>query len=164
MSVNAVGKPIMITTTMSTSMVSPRAGSLMSGGLPPYRAGARFRRFHARVRSLSCAFHRPRARVRELLFDDVDLRDVLETARPFAGLETDDATHDLRGALEHHQDPGDRNHCLELINRRALRRDRRMLPDGPRFRREDVSRVNERRDSGNEEDDVQHQVETSLHP
>jgi hypothetical protein len=29
MSVNAVGKPIMITTTMSTSMVRPRAGSLM---------------------------------------------------------------------------------------------------------------------------------------
>src|SRR5262245_16379863 len=102
--------------------------------------------------------------VRELLFDDVDLRDVLEAARPLARLETDDAAHDLGGALKHHQYSSHRNHRLELVDRRALRRHGRMLPDGPRFRREHVSRVNERRDSGDEEDDVEHQVETSLHP
>src|SRR5262245_3010795 len=89
--------------------------------------------------------------VRELLLDDVDLRDVLEPARPFARLETDDAAHDLGGALKHHQYSSHRNHRLELIDWRALRRDRRMLPDGPRFRREDVARLHEPRNAGQAE-------------
>src|SRR6266478_667113 len=96
--------------------------------------------------------------VRELLLDDVNLRDVLEAARPYSGLEADDAARDLGSALEHHQGPSHRNHRLELVDRRALRRHSRMFPDGPGFRREDVSRINERGDSGDEKNDVEHYV------
>jgi hypothetical protein len=42
---------------------------------------------------------------RELLLDDIDLRDVLEPARPFSALETNDTAHDFGDALKHHQAP-----------------------------------------------------------
>src|SRR6266852_2771403 len=115
-SVKAVGKPIMITITMSASIKSPSAGSLMCSCPRPCRAGARSRR---------CA-------ARDLLLDGVDLGDVVQAARPFAGPETEDATHDLGDALQHDQRSGERDHRLEVVDWRAIRRDIRMLPDPPR--------------------------------
>src|SRR5262245_32415441 len=86
----------------------------------------------------------------------------MEAAPPFSGPETDDAPHHLGSPLEHHQYSSDWNHRLELIDRRTLRRYGRMLADGPRFRRGYISRVNECRDSGDEEDDIEHQIEAGL--
>src|ERR1700693_3642699 len=106
--VKAVGKPIMMTTTMSASMVRPSAGSLIAS-VPAHAA-----LLGGLVDVLGVGDREP-ARllvdifaVRQLLLDDVDLLDVLEPARPFPGLEADDAAHDLGDALQHHQRAGDR--------------------------------------------------------
>src|SRR5919199_90804 len=92
-SVKAVGKPIMITTTMSPSIVRPRAASLMSVTRFPYRADAPSRRSVARALIDELA-------LRELLLDHVDLSHILEAARPFSGPEADDAAHHLGQALQ----------------------------------------------------------------
>src|SRR5438445_13760079 len=73
--------------------------------------------------------------VRKLLLDDVDLRDVLQPAGPFAGPQADDATYDLGDALQHHQRTGDGDHGFEVINRRPICRHIRMLPHPPRVPR-----------------------------
>src|SRR5678815_3931198 len=89
MSVNAVGKPIMIATTMSPSIKSPREGSLTrKRSLPVGRV--------VDGRAVTCRFvdgmglpDGGAARllvdelaVRELLTDDVDLLDVLDARGP----------------------------------------------------------------------------------
>src|SRR5258706_15235118 len=69
---------------------------------------------------------------RKLLLDDIDLRDVLQPAGPFSGLQAYDATHDLGDALQHHQRASDGDHGFEVINRRSICRYIRMLRDPPR--------------------------------
>src|SRR5689334_19012214 len=106
-SVNAVGKPSMITTTISVSMVRPSAGSLT---FSPPRADALVRRLVDVVRALDGAlavFLGHERAARELLLDHVDFLGVLQAVRPFARLEAHHATHDLRQALDQHQDAGD---------------------------------------------------------
>src|SRR4051812_47271479 len=102
-SVKAVGKPIMITITMSASMVSPRAGSLTLGSP---RADPLVRHFVDLVNALD----RPLARflvdvlaAGELLLDDVDLLGVLQPLGPLADLQADHAADDLRDSLDQHQ-------------------------------------------------------------
>src|SRR5712691_10496741 len=108
-SVNAVGKPIMITTTMSASMVSPSPASLTFGSPGP----------DALVRGLvdlMGAFDRALARflvheraAGELLLDDVDLLHVLQAIGPLPGLQAHDAAHDLGQSLDQHQNARDRD-------------------------------------------------------
>ena len=100
--------------------------------------------------------------MRELLLDDVDLRDILQAARPFAGPEADDAAHDLGQSLKHHEGAGYRNDRLEVVDRRALRGHGRMLADPPRERGVVVARIDEGGDAGQEEDDVEDQIEPGL--
>src|SRR6188474_2135228 len=107
MRVNAVGKPIMIATTMSPSIRSPREGSLTRArSLPVGRV--------VDGRALACRLvdgmglpdgGAPRLlvdelAVRELLADDVDLLDVLDARGPHARAQAHDAARDLRDALE----------------------------------------------------------------
>src|ERR1700674_5732055 len=86
-SVKAVGKPIMITTTMSPSISRPRAGSLTFGSP---RAHALVRRLvdlvGPRDRALARFVVHERA-ARELLLDHVDLLGVLQAIRPDAGFQ-----------------------------------------------------------------------------
>src|SRR5690349_14819487 len=130
-SVNAVGKPIMITITMSASMVSPSAGSLTFSSP---RADSLMRGLVDVVR----LFDRPLARflvhVRaagELLLDHVDLLGVLQPLGPLSGPEAHHAAGDLGHALDQHQDTGDRDDGLERINRGPVRGDVRMFQDAP---------------------------------
>ncbi len=72
--------------------------------------------------------------LRELLFDNVDFRNVLEARRPFARLEADDAAHDFRDALEEDKRPRDGDYCLEVIDWRSVCRDIGMFADAPGLR------------------------------
>src|SRR2546422_11617218 len=130
-SVNAVGKPIMITTTMSASMLSPSPASLTLGSP---RTDALVRGFVDIVR----AFDRTPARfvvhqraAGELLLDHIDLLEVLQAIRPLPGLQTHDTAHDLGQSLDQHQNPGDRDDGLEWIDGRPLRRHVRVFIDEP---------------------------------
>src|SRR6476469_4351774 len=94
-SVNAVGKPSMITTTISVSISSPSAGSLT---FRPPRADALVRGLVDLVGALDRALARFLVHQRaagELLLDYVDLLGVLQPVWPYAGLQADDAAHDL---------------------------------------------------------------------
>ena len=86
----------------------------------------------------------------------------LQPARPLAGLQADDAAHDLGDALEHHHRARERDHELELPDRRAVRGHVRMLVDRPGLAGEDPTGIDQRGDAGDEEDDVQHEVEPRL--
>src|SRR3981081_2036892 len=128
-SVNAVGKPSMITTTISVSISSPSAGSLT---FRSPRADALVRRLVDVVRALDGALARflvhGRA-ARELLLDHVDLLRVLQPVRPVAGLQADDAAHDLGDPLDQHEHARDRDDGLEGIHSRAVGAHVRMLVD-----------------------------------
>src|SRR3979490_2285152 len=121
-SVNAVGKPIMITITMRASMVKPSAASLTFSS--PC-TDALVRGFV----DLVGAFDRTLARflvheraAGELLLNHVDLLDVLQAIGLLPGLQAHDAADDLGQPLDQHQNSGDRNDGLEWINGRPLRR------------------------------------------
>src|SRR5437660_403305 len=134
-SVNAVGKPIMITITMSASMVSPSPASLTFGSP---RTDALVRGLVDIVCALDCALARFLVHQRaagELLLDYVDLLRVLQAIGPFPGLQAHDAARDLGQSLDQHQHAGDRDDRLEGINRRPLRCHVRVLIDAPRNRR-----------------------------
>src|SRR4051812_3775737 len=115
--VKAVAKPIMMTTTISASIRSPRAGSLMqSRSCLDVSA-------HAALASglldLGCLGDGELARflvdvlaMGQLFPDHVDLGHVLEPRRPGAGSQADDAAHHLGDALQQHQRAGDRDHRL----------------------------------------------------
>src|SRR5258708_10439562 len=131
-SVNAVGKPSMITTTMSPSMSKSRAGSVTLGSP---RSNALVRGFVDLVR----AFDRAPARfivheraAGELLLDHVDLLGILQAIGPYPRLQAHDAADDLADPLDQHQDAGDRNDGPERIDRRSVRRHVRVLIDAPR--------------------------------
>src|SRR5450759_4414080 len=112
-SVNAVGKPIMITITMSMSMVKPSAGSLTFSSP---RTDALVRGFVDFVgtfdRTLARFLVHERA-AGELLLDHVDLFDILQAIRPLPGLQAHDAADDLGQTLDQDQDSGDRDDGLE---------------------------------------------------
>src|SRR5450756_2089580 len=94
-SVNAVGKPIMITTTMSASMVSPSPASLTFGS--PWTDTV-VRGFVDIVGAFDCALARFLVNERaagELLLDHIDLLRVLQAIGPLPGLQAHDATRDL---------------------------------------------------------------------
>src|SRR4051812_36318698 len=117
-SVKAVGKPIMMTTTMSASMVRPRAGSLTLGS-PAAHA------LVGRLVDVLGALDRALARLLvhegaagQLLLDHVDLLRVLQAVRPGAGLQAHDAAQDLRDPLDEDQHPGDRDDGLERVDGR----------------------------------------------
>src|SRR5512139_969384 len=104
----------------------------------------------------------------ELLFDDVDFGDVVQAARPFAGLEADDASYDLGDALQHHHHAGHRDHCLEVIDLweppREIGRYVGTFAYTPRQRSVVVAGIDQRRDSRHEKHYIQHDVERGLHP
>src|SRR5579862_5551108 len=117
-SVNAVGKPIMITITMSASMVSPSPASLTFGSP---RSNALMRGLVDLVGPLDCALaglviHQRAAG--KLLLDHVDLLGILQAVRPCAGLQTDCTAYNFGHTLDQHQHAGDRNNGLERINHR----------------------------------------------
>src|SRR6266851_6233215 len=154
-SVNAVGKPIMITITMSASMVKPSAASLTFGSPGP----------DALVRGLVDfvgAFDRALARflvheraAGELLLDHVDLLDVLQAIGPLPGPQAHDAADDLGQSLDQHQNTGDRDDGLEWINGRPFCRHVRMFVDAPRDGRVIDPRVYQGDNSGEKEQNVQ---------
>src|ERR1041384_5388486 len=112
-SVKAVGKPNMITTTIRPSIVSPRPASLTFGSL---RAYALVRRFIDLMGVFDCTLARFLVNQRaagELLFNDIDLLRVLKALRPLAGSQADRAAPDLGDTLNEHQDASDRNDGLE---------------------------------------------------
>src|SRR5450631_3171748 len=131
-SVNAVGKPSMITTTISVSISRPSAGSLT---FRSPRADALVRGLVDFVGAFDGALaglvvHERAAR--ELLLDHVDLLGVLQAIRPDAGLQANDAAQDLGDSLDEDEDARDRNDGLERIDRRPVGRNVRMLVDAPR--------------------------------
>ena len=67
----------------------------------------------------------------QLFLDDVDFADVLEAARPHAGLQANDAARDFGRPLQQQQDAGQRDHRLEMIDRRPVRGHSGMLVDAP---------------------------------
>src|SRR5580765_521637 len=112
-SVKAVGKPSMITTTIKLSISSPSAGSLT---FRSPRADALVRGLVDVVRALDGAlavFLGHERAARELLLDHVDFLGVLQSLRPFADLQAHHAAHDLRQALDQHQHAGNRDDRLE---------------------------------------------------
>ena len=74
-------------------------------------------------------------------------------------LQADDAADDLDDALQQEERAGDRDDRLERIDRRPVGRDVRMLVDRPRLAGVAVAGPDERDDAGNEEQDVQREVE-----
>src|SRR5512136_732503 len=121
-SVNAVGKPIMITTTMSASMVSPSAASLTFSSS---RTDALVRSLVDLVGSFDRALARFLVHQRaagELLLDHIDLLHVLQAIRPFPGSKAHNAADDLGQSLDQHQNSRDRDDGLEWINGWPLRR------------------------------------------
>src|SRR5262245_65544569 len=99
-SVNAVGKPIMITITMSASIKSPSAGSLMCS-VSAHAALAR------RFVDLLGTPNRDLARlfidvfaVGKWLLDDVNLGDIFQPARPFPGLEAEAGAYGFHGSWQ----------------------------------------------------------------
>src|ERR1700682_4565270 len=107
-SVKAVGKPIMITTTMSPSMSKPRAGSLTFGSP---RSDALARGFVDFVGAFDRALARLLVHERaagELLLDHIDLLDILQAVGPAPFLQAHDAADDLGQALDEDEDSGDR--------------------------------------------------------
>src|SRR4029078_9869341 len=100
--------------------------------------------------------------VRQLLFDDIGFRDILEPTRPLAGSQTDDATYDFSNALNHDHGARERDHELELPDRWAVRGYVRMLVDGPGFNGENPAGIDQRGNAGDKKDDVEHGVEPRL--
>jgi hypothetical protein len=100
--------------------------------------------------------------VAELGVDDVDLLDVLEARRPLPGAEADQAAHDLGQPLQHDQHARERDHGLEVIDRRPLRGDGGVLGDPPGVGREAASGVDEPEHARQEEQQVEREVERGL--
>ena len=100
--------------------------------------------------------------VGKLLLDHVDLGHVLQPRRPDAGLEAGDAAHDLGDALQEDQGAGDRDHGLEMVDRRAVGGDVGMLGDAPGVAGIVDAGIDQGGDAGKEEDEVEHQVERRL--
>src|SRR4030095_7442740 len=100
--------------------------------------------------------------VRQLLLDDVDLRDVLEAAGPLPRSDADDAAYDLGNALQHHHGASDRNDGLEGVDRWTIGRDVGMLGDTPGVACVVVSGIDQRGDARNEEHQIEHEVEPGL--
>jgi hypothetical protein len=98
----------------------------------------------------------------QLLFDHVSFGDVLEPARPFAGLQTNDTADDLGNTLEGDQRARDRDHGLEVVDGRPISRGVGILADAPAVARERIARVDECQNAGEEKQEVQDQVECRL--
>src|SRR6185436_18984198 len=92
--------------------------------------------------------------VGKLFLDNVDFCYVMKTLGPLTGPDANDAAHDLGDGLQHDKRPGHRNDELEIVERRAIRGDARMLVDTPGMSREVISGINEGQDAGNEEQNV----------
>src|SRR5471032_1609985 len=119
-SVNAVGKPSMITTTISVSISMPSAGSLT---FRSPRADALVRGLVNLVGAFDGAlavFLVHERAARELLLDHIDLLGILQAIRPDAGLQANDAAQDLGDSLDEDEDARDRNDGLERVDRRPL--------------------------------------------
>src|SRR2546423_15643087 len=102
-SVNAVGKPSMMTTTMSPSIDKPSAASVMRTSSCD-RPRARPRRFIDLLGALdhvAARFLVDIGAAGKLLLDDVHLLGVLQPRWPGAAAQADDAAHDLGQALQH---------------------------------------------------------------
>ena len=102
--------------------------------------------------------------VRQLLLDHVDLGDVMQPRRPRAGAQAHHAAHNLGYALQHHQPTGDRDHRLEMIDRRSVGGDVGMFGDPPGIRRVVVAGVDQRGDPRDKKHDIKGEIEPGLHP
>ena len=92
---------------------------------------------------------------------DVDLLHVLHARGPLAGLEADDAADDLGDSLHQHDRAGQRQSSLERIHRRAFGGDVRVLAHRQDSLRS-ATRPGQGEHAGQEENDVQHEVERGL--
>ncbi len=92
---------------------------------------------------------------------DVDFLDVFLAAGPLALLQALDAANDLDDPLQEKQRAGERNHEFERVDRQRVGREG-LLADRRRFRREGPAGIGQRQDAGDEEDDVQDEVERRL--
>ncbi len=100
--------------------------------------------------------------VAELGVDDVDLLDVLQARRPHPGAEADQAADDLGQPLQHDEHARDRDHRLEVVDRRPLRGDGGVLADAPGVEREAAPRVDEAEHARHEEQQVEREVQRGL--
>ncbi len=92
---------------------------------------------------------------------DVDFLDVFLAAGPLALLQALDAANDLDDPLQEKQRAGERNHEFERVDRQRVGGER-LLANRGRFGREGPARIRQREDAGDEEDDVQDQIERRL--
>ena len=95
---------------------------------------------------------------------DVDLLDVLHARGPLALLQAEDAADHFDDALHQQERPGDRDDGLEGVDRRTLGGDARVLQDRPGVGGIVVAGPAERDHPGQEEHDVERQVEAGLQP
>jgi hypothetical protein len=89
---------------------------------------------------------------------DVDFLHVVFTRGPGAVADALDAAHDLDDALQQQREARQRDHILEGVQRQRLGREG-LLADRERFARVDPAGPGQRDDAGQEEDDVEHQVD-----
>ena len=83
-------------------------------------------------------------------------------ARPRAGLQADDAAHDLRQTLREDERPGDRDQRLEVVDGRAFGGDVRALADPPGVGGVVPAREHQCEDPGDEEEEVEREIERRL--
>ena len=100
---------------------------------------------------------------RRLQLLDVDLLDVLDARGPLAGLEAQDTADDLDEALHEDERPGNGDDRLEVVERGTVGGDARMLEDPPGVAGIVVAGPAEGGHPGEEEEDVERQVEGGLH-
>ncbi len=156
---------VMMMTPRMMSAISPKPNQsslrtlIIGSRLYARRCGPRLRprtrRWPARSRPVLRMHHR-------LQLVDVDLLDVLDARRPGALLQADDAARDLDDALRQQDRPGERDDGLEGIDRGAVGGDVRALPDRPGFGGVKVAGIGQRDHAGQEEHDVEHEVDRRL--
>ena len=93
---------------------------------------------------------------------DVDFLDVLLARRPVALPQTDHAADDLDDALQQQERAGNRDDRLERVDRRAVRGHVAVLADHPRLLGVEVAGVGQRDHAGDEEHDVENEVDRRL--
>ena len=162
--VKAVAKPIMITTTMSAEHQEPEGGIahilLSPAPMPRCRAASSI----CAARAIAAwRSHRRHARSERSCSSTTSIS-LTSFSRDGQApvLQADDAAHHLGKALQQHQGAGDRDDGLEMVDRRAVGGDVGMLADAPRIAGIFPAGIEQGADAGEEEDEVEHQVEQRL--
>ena len=93
--------------------------------------------------------------LRKLCADDVDFLNVGQARRPCAGSQAGNAAEYFGDPLEHEQRSSDRDYGFEMVNRRALGRDRGVLANVPGVGGIAVSGIDQCNDAGDEEQKIE---------